>query len=283
MARLAETVGIGSGERGFTLIELLVIMAAGMVVSVVLFAVLDFTTRQTSRVLSRIDATQRARSTLQTIEGQLQAGCVSSYVAPIRPESTGSSLSFVSGFGSDPNPTPVKHTINFTPSGNYGTLTDSIYQPTGTGPSTGFNSLPSSTTTLLDRVAQSGGTPVFQYFGFEHPNNGSIDYTDAANNGLWMLLDDPQTELPPGAKLGGTPVPPNTSPANTPRPLPAAPLGGNSSSAVEVKITFVAYPQESSDLDPNLVANSTFSDAVVLRLTPVANHAGASTNLQPCA
>jgi hypothetical protein len=282
MRRLPDAIRAGSSERGSTLIELLVILAAGMTLSVVLFAVLDFTTRQTSRVLSRVDATQRARSTMETLTAELQAGCVSSSVPPIQPESNGSTLSFISGAGSAASVTPVKHTITFTPNTDRGTLTDSVYQPTGTGPSTGFSSVPSSTTTLLTKVSQSD-TPVFQYFAFEHPTNGSVEYKDVGGNSYWMLLDG-ETPVPNGAMIGGTAAPPDTKPANGPSPLPltAGELGANAARAVAVYIKFVAYPQAGSDLSADL-ANATFSDSVVMRLTPVANHTGVNVNVSPCA
>jgi prepilin-type N-terminal cleavage/methylation domain-containing protein len=156
-----------SHERGFTLVELLIGMAAGLVVSTGLFTILDVTLHQTTRTFSRVDATQRARVALDTIGNEMHSACVEDQVRPVKTGSTASSVTFVSQYGNSVNLTPIFHRITFDP--NAATLTDTTLSPTD---DPGFtddapNWKPGAsqgTTTLLTNVAQSGTTPVFQYF-----------------------------------------------------------------------------------------------------------------------
>jgi prepilin-type N-terminal cleavage/methylation domain-containing protein len=154
------------GQRGFTLVELLVGMAAGLVVASGLFTILDVTLRSTTQTFSRVDATQRARTTLEKIENVMHSACVENHVVPIRSGSTGSSVNFFSQYGNGVTLTPAYHTLSF--SSTTGSLVDTIYPAVETAtlkaPNWQQGTPATSTTTLLDNVAQSGATPVFQYF-----------------------------------------------------------------------------------------------------------------------
>ena len=158
-------------ERGFTLVELLVVMASGILVASALFTILDVTLHQTTRTFSRVDATQRARNVLERIENEMHSACVANDVRPIFSGSTDTSVSFWSGYGNAVNVTPLKRTISF--DSTTGKLTESVYPlASGTSPSTWqASATPSSTETLLTNVAQSGSTPVFQYYELTEPGN----------------------------------------------------------------------------------------------------------------
>jgi prepilin-type N-terminal cleavage/methylation domain-containing protein len=159
-----------SQERGFTLVELLIGMAAGLVVSTGLFTILDVTLHQTTRTFSRVDATQRARVALDTIGNEMRSACVEDQVRPVKSDSTATSVTFVSQYGADVNPNPIFHRIAF--SGT--TLSDTTLTATGDAP----NWTPGSTlqtATLLTNVAQSGSTPVFQYYMSD--NTGQVALT----------------------------------------------------------------------------------------------------------
>lgn len=153
-----------SREGGFTLVELMVVMASGLIVASALFTILDVTLRQTTHTFSRVDATQRARTVLERISNEMHSSCVENDTTPIILGSTASSVSFWNAYGSGVSLTPVKRTITF----NSGTskLTESVYPVvSGTSPSEWeADTTPSSTQTLLTNVAQSGTTPVFQYY-----------------------------------------------------------------------------------------------------------------------
>ena len=150
-------------QRGFTLIELLVAMSAGVVVTAALFTILDVTLRQTTRTFSRVDATQRARTALETIGNEMHSACVEDQVIPIRKDSNANNVIFLSAYGGAINPTPLIHKLAFDPTG--GTLRDTTYTATGNAPNWTYDaSAPVDTTTILTNVAQSGSTPVFQYY-----------------------------------------------------------------------------------------------------------------------
>jgi type II secretory pathway component PulJ len=263
-------------EDGFTLIELLVVVLAGIIVMGALFTILDVTLHQTTRTYSRVDATQRARTTLETLLNELHSACVAAGVTPIQPQSSDTSLTFISQNGSTASPanaaslTPVEHQIAF--NGTAGTLTDTTYAVSGgSAPSWTFSSTATSTVTLLINVAQSGTTPVFRYFAYQQPlNSSSVPYTDSAGNPYMMLLD-------------GTSAVPGTSTIPTAVPLSTPLSTANALQAAEVSINLVVGPSGGSNENKTLSdANATVTNSVVLRLTPAANHVGPGSTFNPC-
>ena len=158
--RRARTFQRLRDQRGFTLVELLVVMVAGVVVSSALFTIVDVTLHQTTRTYSRVDASQRGRIAMETIEQELHSACYTNDAFPII-DGTTTSLSFWSSYGSATNLTPTKHTIALNTS--TGDLTDTTYLTTGSSPNWAAGAV-DRTNTLLTDVAQSGSTPVFQYF-----------------------------------------------------------------------------------------------------------------------
>jgi type II secretory pathway pseudopilin PulG len=274
--RLASRRWTLHGEQGFTIVEMVVAMALGLVILIALFTLMDFTTRQASRTFTRIDATQRARTKLAQIENELQSACLTSGVTPIQAGSTSGSLIFLSAYGNAVQPTPIEHDISF--SSSTGTLTDSLYAVTGgTAPDWTFSSTPYTTNTLLTGVAQSGTTPVFQYFAYQEASNGSGGYyTDGAGNPYMLVLD-------------GTSSIPGTSPAVIPAasPLSASPPSGlsavNAQSAAEVLTTMRVAPSGDS-LDNTALSDGpvTVTDSIVLRLTPPPNNADSGGTFGPC-
>ena len=251
-------------EGGFTLVELLVVLGAGLVVVSGLFAVLDMTLTQSTRVYSRIDATQRARTAFETMERQLHSSCFSTAVPPIRQGSTANSISFVSAEGSAATVEPVEHQITF--SAAQKSLTDTTYELNGNPPYTRGAVI--GTDTLLNNVA-AGTKPVFQYFAFRE----STPYTDAFDRPFHFLFDG-ENPLPSGTKLNGSAVAPNTRPAAQPL-LTTSGLGqADANAAVEILTTIRVGPSGGSNQNANLSsAFHTVSNAVVLRLTPIANDA----------
>jgi Tfp pilus assembly protein PilW len=258
------------GEAGFTLIELLVAMIAGIAVLGALFTIVDVTFHQTTRTFSRVDATQAARTTLETIEGELHSACVVSGVTPIQAQSSAANLVFLTAYGNAASPTAVEHQITF--SSATGTLIDSTYAATGgNSPNWTFSTTASTTRTLLSNVAQSASTPIFQYFDYEQPTNSSgVAYTDSGGNTYMMLLD-------------GTSAVPGTSTIPTADPLSTPLSTGDAQTAAEVLITLVAKPSGGSNEQTNLTdAADTVTDSVVLRLTPAANHVASGATFGPC-
>jgi Tfp pilus assembly protein PilV len=278
---MLRTAAIATGgslrrEDGMTLIELLVVLVAGMVITAALFTILDVTLRQTTRTFSRVDATQRSRSALQTIENELQSACVADGVTPVQATggtggvSANSSVIFVTGSGNAASVNPVEHELDFNAA--LKTLTDKTFVSTGGAPPNWtFSSTASGTQTLLTNVAQSGVTPVFQYFGYQQPTNSSgVPYTDSAGNPYMMLLDGTSS-------VPGTSIIPTASPLAVPLSTTAA------QQAAEVLITLAVGPGggsgENTQLSDGAVA---VTDSIVLRITPEANHVGAGATFGPC-
>src|SRR5581483_4296771 len=175
-----------SSERGFTLVELVLAIAIGLIVSFLLFTILDVTWRGTSRSVTMIDATASARVTLAKLDDELQSACLTSGVTPIQPGSTGSTLLFLSAYGKAVQPTPIEHQISYSASTN--SLTDSLYAVTGgAAPDWTFSGTPYATNVLLSNVKQAGNTPVFQYFAYQEVPNGSGGYYADADGNPYMM------------------------------------------------------------------------------------------------
>jgi Tfp pilus assembly protein PilV len=170
MSRLAPI----QDQSGTTLVELLVATAAGLVIFMGLTMVVVASMHQTTRISHRVHATQEARTVLQRIVTELHSSCVAAEVAPIQPNSSATSLSYVYQTGSGAALTPVLHQINL--SGT--TLSLSTYlSASGSTPQWKFNATPTPTTptTLMTNVSPVSGTqPIFTYYKFE---NGQISST----------------------------------------------------------------------------------------------------------
>jgi Tfp pilus assembly protein PilV len=158
-----------SNQRGTTLLELIVAAGAGTVIFMGLTMLVVTTMHQTTRTGYRVHATQEARVVLQRLVTEMHSACVAAEVAPIQPESNSTSLAYVYQTGSGAALTPVVHKVSL--SGN--TLTMSTYPSiSGSTPSWTFATTPTSTTTLMTRVAPpASGSPIFTYYSY---SNGAI-------------------------------------------------------------------------------------------------------------
>jgi hypothetical protein len=160
-------------ERGTTLVELMVGLAAGMVVLAALTMVIVVTLHGSARVSARVESTQRARIVLTQIMEELHSACVSPQIAPIKPESTGSSLVFIHATGSQESavsPTPTKSVIAF----ENGLLAESDFEVTGgSSPNWTFSETASGPPRqLLAGVSPiTPGGPIFTYYKYE---NGAL-------------------------------------------------------------------------------------------------------------
>jgi hypothetical protein len=250
---LRDTQAAARREHGYFLMEMVVVLFCAMFVVGGLLTIIEVALRQTSRTMTRVDATQRARTTVESIWGELHSACTSDGAAPIQTGSSDKSLIFQAQFGSFTNPTPVQHQITFDPIG--GTLTDTTS---------------SGTRTLLTNVSQHGSNPVFRYYAFQEPMNGGQPYTDQAGNPYMMLLD------------GTSPVP-STSIIPAAQPL-NTPLSSNGAqTAAEVTVDLAVGGGGGTPEQTNVVGTPVeVKDSTVLRLTPAANHAGANTSFGPC-
>jgi type II secretory pathway pseudopilin PulG len=261
-------------EEGFTLIELLVTMIIGFIVLGALFTIQTVTLHQTTRLFSKVDATQHVRVAVEQVENELHSACITSNVTPIQTGSTASNLIFVSQYGTAAALTPVEHQVVFNSAA--ATLTDNTYALTSSSqapdgsPIYTFATTPTTTRTLLKNVAQTGTTPVFQYFAYQAPMNGASPYTDSAGDPYMMLLD-------------GTSVVPGTSTIPSPSPLTVPLSSTDAANAAEVMISLTGGPQGGTGENTHLNdVGDPIADAVVLRLTPAPNHAGNGVAFLPC-
>jgi hypothetical protein len=282
-------------DEGITLVELLVVLLSGTVVALGLFAFQDVTLRQSERVFANVDATQRARTTMELIETRLRSSCVSENVTPILPGSTDSSIAFVSKFGSAASLTPEKHVIALIS----GVLTDTTYPATGgTAPNWTFSSTASATRRLLDHVTTVGSTPTFRYYKYGiAADSGGSQYLDAAGNPFMILLDGTAT-LPTGVTTAsGSSVPANTIPYNSAADrsrLPATAPNGLSAADAKlvagVTITMSVgaagklgdYANARTAAGESFNDDTTLQDSVILRVTPVPSEGNLPT-VPPCA
>jgi Tfp pilus assembly protein PilW len=261
-----------SFEGGFTLVELLVATAAGIVVLFALTSIMIVTLHQTQRTFTRIDATRQARTALAVVENELHSACTAGAPLgqsdpPVLPGSDDNNLSFLSFYGTAATPTPVWHQLSF--SSTAGTLTDTSYPVTGTGPAWTKGTTSSAQTTLLSNVAAQAGTPVFQYYAY------TLADTDAAGAGYYTIPD-------------GSSVDPLTGAAISESALSTSPAGLNANDAgnvVEVSINLLVGP--SDNLTKSSVGGITdpVTDTISLRFTTPPNYlpAKASTDVySPC-
>ena len=235
-------------EAGYTLVELCVSMGMGSIIIIALFTILVVSLHQTQRTFTKVSATRQARIAFSNIENELHSACVDGS-PPIQTGSTSTSAQFISYYGDAANPTPVWHVLSFNASA--GTLTDTSYNVSGTGPDWTQGSLISSNL-LLSNSAQDGTTPVFQYYAY------TAEYTDASGNVYWIVPDG--TNLAPGE----TGTPPNAPLTATGSGLSAT----NADNTVEMVINLLVGPTGDG------LAKSTMSsvddpvtDTISLRLT----------------
>jgi len=150
-------------ERGTTLVELMVGLAAGLTVMAGLATLILVTMNTTNRVSARVHSTQEARTALTRVIDQLHSACIAPKVPPIRKSSSSTELRFVHATGAAVVPVPTLTTITFAS----GTLTQRDYTwKEGTTPFWVFNTTPSRTTVISNKVAQNGSKPIFSYYGY---------------------------------------------------------------------------------------------------------------------
>jgi prepilin-type N-terminal cleavage/methylation domain-containing protein len=281
---IKKRLAMARDERGFTLVELLVVIAAGSVVMLALFVMLDVTLHQTSRTFSKVNATQQAQGMVENLENELHSACVAKDVTPVQGGANGSqqsdanNLVFVTYYGTAANPTPVEHKVTFTaPTGSTpGTLTEYTYSVNGgTAPDWTFSSTPNAPTggkLLLRNVSNAvqGATtvPVFQYFAYE-------PYTDVNGVTDEMLMDGSRT-------VPGTTSLPNPDPLSTTAGLSPDDAAQAAEVLINLNVGADALQGEAGGGLNTKVETDTITDSIVFRFTPAPDEAGSTGPFKPC-
>jgi type II secretory pathway pseudopilin PulG len=85
-------------QQGFTLVEVLVAMVTGLIVIGALFAILEVSLRQTSRLDDRVQSTQLGNAALIRVVDALHSACLSHEATPVQEASGPTKLVFVTGY-----------------------------------------------------------------------------------------------------------------------------------------------------------------------------------------
>jgi hypothetical protein len=200
-----------AGQAGYTLMELLIAMVLAMVVIMMAFSLLEFTTSDVSNITDRAHVDQVGRVALENIMLQLHSSCVAATVIPIQSESTTTKLRFVSEAGTEPALKKVHlHEIIYTPATETteGTLAEKIYASTNATPPFKFESTYSNIK-LLTGISQTGSTPVFQYYryyekGDKTPVYGQINETPMSGASTSGGLSEAEAEKVTKVTVGFT-------------------------------------------------------------------------------
>lgn len=168
------------GQAGFTLVEVMVAMVAGLIVTAAMFAILEVSLRQTSRITDRVQATQLGRAALSSITGELDSACLAREFAPVQEASKPKELRFISGYSEQAEikaAEVTEHRITWTGeavNGKYppkeGNLVDTTYSVSGTWPKFATTGTKTGEKIVAENIwpieSPSGSKtyiPVFQY------------------------------------------------------------------------------------------------------------------------
>jgi Tfp pilus assembly protein PilW len=173
-----------SDQRGFSLMELLVAMAAGFVVTGALFSIMDVSLHQSALISDKVQADQLGRTTMTAMIDELHNSCIAPEVTPVKAESSGTELRFVSAYGSKAVLTKAsEHRIVWEEESSknaakMGTLKDKTYESSGgEWPSFTYPSSPTRTVLIGSDLGPvtSGAetTPIFQYYSYNTESTSS--------------------------------------------------------------------------------------------------------------
>jgi prepilin-type N-terminal cleavage/methylation domain-containing protein len=156
-------------ERGYTLVELLVGMVISLVVLSAILAMVQVATGDQSRVSDHVVANQRGRPAMNRIIDALHSACISPGLAPVRENSSASSLIVYSKAGSAVSPVPNRHVFSFAE----GELTEKVAIGSGAEPSKWSFGSETSPAQVVDGVSSAEigeppeAVPYFRYFAYE--------------------------------------------------------------------------------------------------------------------
>ena len=156
-------------ERGFTLIETLVALVTGFAVMGGLFAVLEVSLHQSTRVADYVQASQLGRTAMTHIVDELHSACLGPGFTPVQAGSTGETLIFRTGYSEKAELTEARQEKVIWEGE---TLTEKTY-PSSSGSWPNFNYAEAPTSTVLlgknitkaEEVAKTP-QPIFTYYKY---------------------------------------------------------------------------------------------------------------------
>jgi prepilin-type N-terminal cleavage/methylation domain-containing protein len=165
-------------QHGFTLIEMLVAMLTSLVVAGALFAILEISLHQTSRITDRVQATQLGRTAMTKMVDELHSACLVRAFAPVTKESSAKELRFVTGFSE-------KAVIEYKEASEHRILWNGTYPGAGTLVDKTFNAASASTwpkfsfeatatppngvrvaENVYEQSKEAKAVPIFQYYKY---------------------------------------------------------------------------------------------------------------------
>ncbi len=188
--KLLPPLSLARDAQGFSLIELLVAMLSATIVAGALFAVLNFSTKETAALSDKVQADQTGRTAMTKIVDELHSACIKPQFTPIREKSSETELRFITAFSAKAEiPEAELHEIVW--NGAKRTLTDKHAKaPVET---LAFGA--TTETLIASNVSQNevGGEkiPIFQYFS----------YAEETTSGEALPVSTLNTEALKGASL----------------------------------------------------------------------------------
>ena len=158
-------------EAGFTLIEVLVAMVTGIVVVGGLFAVLEVSLHQSTRIADVVQASQLGRQAMTHVVDEMHSACIGPNFTPVQAGSTPSKLIFITGYSEKAELAEArKDEIVF--NAEKETLTDNVFNSNGgTSPEFTFPVAATSSVLIGKNISEShegeiGKVPVFRYYKY---------------------------------------------------------------------------------------------------------------------
>ena len=215
------------------MVELLVAITAGVVVLAAISAVAIAAMRQTARISTQVEATQRARLVIGHVVEELHSACFAPEIAPVREKSSGTELSFLHQTGSAVAPTPILSKITL----SGGTLSQSNYAATRRhSPSLDVQRSDANINRNADDETISPTAPSTSIFSYYSYSNGVISPTPLATP-----LSASNASIATQVSIALTAAPPNT-------PVVYQNSGANVQNTVLLRFSPASYNSSVSNL-----------------------------------
>jgi prepilin-type N-terminal cleavage/methylation domain-containing protein len=157
-------------ERGMTLVELVVAMMIGTIVIAGAMMALTKAFQVQKEAQDRTDATQRGRLAMETMTRELRSQvCMGTPRTAIK-AADNNSVSFTADLSGGAT-LPDKYVLTYDPTAK--TITEYMYDGSGTYPTLVFPASPTRTRLLLTNVVASGTAPIFAYYALQAGSDGA--------------------------------------------------------------------------------------------------------------